>query len=91
MRGMLNAVDNNEAIRGNSADGFGNGGNIHPHARDRRGMKDGGNSNIGCDLGGILIGGDQAGGIVMCDADIFHARNLGPSAGGASGGRVLDG
>ena len=89
MAGVLDAVHHDEATGRDLADGGGDGGYVHRHAGDGRGVDDGGKPHIGGDV--AEIGGNihVARRIVMRDQHMRAARHLRPARHGAARGRVL--
>ncbi len=87
--GMLDAVDDDEALRRFFADGGGNGFDINRDAGDGRGLDDGRNANFGCDV--FAVGSDIDGSrlIIMGHENMGPAGHFGPARHGAARGGVF--
>ena len=75
MSGMLDAVNDDEAVGRNAADGLRYGPDIHAHAGHRRRMKDGGHVGVRRDLRGIIGCRDKAARIIMRDKTVRFPGN----------------
>jgi len=88
--GMLDAVNYDEAVRRFLADGGGNGFDINRNAGDRRGLDDGRNANLGCNLITVGSGIDASCFIVMGHQNMGPAGHFGPACHGAARGGMFE-
>ena len=91
VRGVLNAVDNDEAVGRPFPDGFGDSGHINCHARNGTGLDDGGDSGVFSDLCCVVLRCDHCLVFVMGNADIFFAGYRAPAYPGTGGRGMLKG
>ena len=75
---VLDAIDNDQTLRRHGTNFGGNRCHIHPHAGDRRGVQNGGNRQIGAQVGAVIIGRHTACGIVMGHRYVAAPRMFGP-------------
>ena len=90
MGGMLDAINNDKAVRINCANYFGNRFYIHPHASYWRCVKDCCNTRVFINLFCVSLGWNQPGIIIMRDQHMGFATNRCPSCTCAPSCRMLN-
>jgi hypothetical protein len=87
--GVLDAVHHDEAIGRCLADFRGDGGHVHRHAGDGRGVDDGGHAHVRRDEAAVGFNTDVARGVVMRHQHVGTARDLRPARHGAARGGMF--